>query len=205
MEDYIPRAEPELTIWLQNYKTKLPNYGETLGLTGDNVTDQQNAATDVIEKINEVAQAKSSFKNLVDAKDVFKDQRIKSIRNTANSMKANSNYTEAIGKNLGIFGEGADMDENAIKPKIKAEAGTDGVKVSFTKKGLTGVRVFSRLKGTAAWIYLGTDLYSPYLDSRPVTNSQPETREYMVHGFIGDDEVGQSSDIVSVVFEGVLV
>jgi hypothetical protein len=64
--------------------------------------------------------------------------------------------------------------------------------------------VYSRLKGASAWTFLGVDLHSPYLDSRPVANGTPETREYMVRGIIGDDEVGVPSDITSTVFEGAL-
>ena len=43
----------------------------------------------------------------------------------------------------------------------------------------------------------------PFDDQTPLkTSGVPEVREYTAQGVIGDDEVGQPSDIVSVTFAG---
>ena len=47
------------------------------------------------------------------------------------------------------------------------------------------------------------DTEAPYYDTRPLAQpGVPEVREYKVRGMVADDEIGQSSDIVSLTFAG---
>ncbi len=64
------------------------------------------------------------------------------------------------------------------------------------------MNIYARPTGTSQWQYLARDNNSPYDDERPLANGQPEMREYMAIGVVGDEEVGQPSDIISVVFGG---
>lgn len=49
----------------------------------------------------------------------------------------------------------------------------------WNKSGWTGVKIQARAAGTLDWSDLGTDLFSPFVDSRPLaTPSTPEVREY---------------------------
>src|ERR1019366_2266549 len=122
------------------------------------------------------------------------------MRNTIRRMKTHDGYTDAIGQDLDIIGSDTALPD---KPTIKAKATMNDVEISFTKKGLDGVNVYGRLKGVATWTFLARDTNSPYNDSRSLaTAGVPETREYMCIGVISDAEVGQASDIVTVVFGG---
>ncbi|HKC62516.1 MAG TPA: hypothetical protein VKB86_02710 [Pyrinomonadaceae bacterium] len=47
------------------------------------------------------------------------------------------------------------------------------------------------------------DTNSPYDDHTPLmTPCTPEMREYQAYGLVGDDQIGQASDIVSATFTG---
>ena len=96
------------------------------------------------------------------------------------------------------------MNEETVKSNLTGEAFPGYIRLKFTKKGLDGVNIYTRLKGQAPWTFLARDTNSPYDDNRPLTTPGiPETREYMCIGVISDAEVGQQSDIVSTVYGGV--
>lgn len=65
------------------------------------------------------------------------------------------------------------------------------------------VSIYSRIKGTEGWTKIANDFASPYVDRRPLTEpGKPENREYMALYFDGREDVGQQSDIASIVFGG---
>jgi hypothetical protein len=106
-----------------------------------------------------------------------------------------------MGKDLGIIGTTADMDEETMKPKFSGEAFPGYARLKFTKKGLDGVNIYTRLKGQSNWAFLARDTNSPYDDHRPLSQAGiAETREYMCIGVIADAEVGQQNDILTTVF-----
>jgi len=122
-------------------------------------------------------------------------------------IKSNTaNYTENIGKELGIVGEEIVFKEADFKSVISAEAKKDFVVVNFTKKGVDGVNVYSHPIGSNdanAWEKLGMDNHPPYYDSRPLANvGQPEIRAYKVMGVINDEEVGDWSNIATATYTG---
>jgi hypothetical protein len=203
MADYIPQNEGQLVIWLANYQTKLATYGAALGLTPAEITALSTACTNLVTLINAVEAAKTALKNAVEAKDAGKDTGLGLIRSENKRMKTNAGYTDAIGEDMGVKGSTEDMDKEAAKPKLTGDAFPGYVRLKFTKKGLDGVNIYARLKGQTGWNFLARDTNSPYDDNRPLAApAVPETREYMCIGVISDTEVGQASDIVSVVFGG---
>jgi hypothetical protein len=66
-----------------------------------------------------------------------------------------------------------------------------------------GVTIFTRLTGTSDWTELASVVTSPYIDKRPLSQSgKPETRDYMVRCYNGVEDIGQQSDVASIVFGG---
>lgn len=57
---------------------------------------------------------------------------------------------DAIGEDMGIKTESQDLDHEAAKPKFSGEAFSGFVRLKFTKNGLNGVNIYSRLKGSLA-------------------------------------------------------
>ncbi|HYM94123.1 MAG TPA: hypothetical protein VET23_08295, partial [Chitinophagaceae bacterium] len=179
---------------------KIATYGPTLGLAAGDITDLTNLCGGTIEYIEGAEIKKNEAQNAITTKETFKKEQLPVLRNAIERLKTHSDYTEAIGQELGVIGS-----ESAVpdKPGLKAKARVNDVELSFTKKGLEGVNIYARLKGAAQWTFLARDTHSPYNDSRPLTNAGvPETREYMCIGVIADEETGEPSDIVSAIFGG---
>jgi hypothetical protein len=200
--DYVPRNEPQLAVWLSNMGKKLSTHGPALGLTAEEINAAVTGCNDTSAKITEIEQKKNDLHHLVAIKDEVRDASLSSLRGLVTRMKAHPGYTEAIGQDLGVIAVTTSADLINNKTTLKADVLPGRVRISFTKKGFTGVNIYSRLEGTAKWIFLARDTNSPYEDNRPLANDQPEKREYMAMGVVGDDEVGQPSDILSVLFGG---
>jgi hypothetical protein len=200
MADYMPKDDAGLKLWLGNFQTKIATHGPTTGLTAGDITTVSTQCNDVSGSINASVGKKTEAQNAVAAKETMKKETLPELRNTIKRMKTHSGYTEAIGKDLGIIGSDSELPE---KPGLKAKATPNHVKLDFTKLGLDGVNIYARLKGQTGWAFLARDTQSPYIDNRPLTVANtPETREYMCIGVVADEEVGEESDIVSVVFGG---
>jgi hypothetical protein len=204
--DYIPRSEPQLAIWLANFGKKITSHGQNLGLTAEEIKLAETRSAETSAKIVEVEQKKTEVQQIVALKDDLKSDTLTSIRNFVTRIKAHTSFSEAIGQDLGIFASNVTAamakKANSIKTVLKAEVLPGRVRLSFVKKSFSGVNIYTRLVGTVNWQFLARDNNSPYDDERPLANGQPEKREYMAIGVVGDDEVGQPSDIISVVFGG---
>ena len=88
-------------------------------------------------------------------------------------------------------------------PPHNLEPQRGGIKVSFTKKGVDALAIYSRLRGTATWNQLAVDTTSPYDDTSALAVAGvPEAREYMARGVLADEEIGIASDIASITFAG---
>jgi hypothetical protein len=115
-------------------------------------------------------------------------------------------YSENIGKDLGIVGTEAVFKKDDYVPSIKAKAKVGMVEVRFSKKNVEGVNIYSHPVGSTdinVWVKLGFDGHPPFYDKRPLAvASQPEKRQYKLCGVINDEEIGQWSNVVEVVFAG---
>lgn len=202
MADFIPASDAELSLWLVNFKQKLPTYSTLYAFPPGELEQVTTKGDAIIAAINTVEISKAKLKTDVSNKDALKNDGITHIRKFVNRIKAHGTFTDAHGQDLGILYNASSAKLDELKPVIKAQSFPGYVRISFTKKGLSGVNIYARLEGETKWGFLGRDTNSPYDDHRPLANGQAESREYMAIGLDGDDEVTQQSDIVSVVFGG---
>ena len=199
-KDFLTNNDPLLIVWLTNFETKIPTLGPPLGLAAGDITDLTTICSTTIEHIETVEVKKNEAQNAVTAKETYKKDQMPVLRNAIRRLKTSADYTDAIGQELGVIGTDSALPD---KPGLKAKARVNDVELSFTKKGLDGVNVYARPKGTSPWTFLSRDTNSPYNDARPLANAAtPETREYMCIGVVADEEVGTPSDIVSAIFGG---
>ncbi len=93
---------------------------------------------------------------------------------------------------------------NNHQPTITVESVGGQTVIRGQKPGFTSVTIQMRLAGTANWSDIGIKLSRfPFVDHTPAqTPGKPENREYRALGFVGDQQMGQPSDIVSAVFNG---
>lgn len=204
----IPSKDSDFANYVANLAAKLAPMVATFGLTAADATAVTTDATGmqaaVIDQIAKVGAAKSS----TEAKTILRKAVEKRVRSLIGRLKSHPAYTSALGEQLGIVAPGAEaaplraMAEATkdCQPVLSGVLGADGsVGVKFTKKGFTGVMLYSRRTGENEFVGLGKQLRSPLVDQRPnLTAGQPETREYRAVYLENDQPVGRPSAILIV-------
>jgi hypothetical protein len=220
----VPISETDLIPWLTNFGPKLSNYAATLGLAPTDVTATQTDIGYLIYLINvRVPSERQTLAATVEYKNFIKDGdaaaplpatlpgtvappaypaailpgALVRLRKLVQNIKTRPGYTETIGLDLGII-----TSDDSTAPQVPTLALVSAVAGSVTfnwnKSGWTGVKFQSRTNG-GAWIDLGVDLYSPFVDTRPLASAGlPETREYRAAYLDGDTVLSGSSQIVQV-------
>ena len=223
----IPRTEPELVLWYTNFAANLTSHAEALGLPTEAVSQATRDAEmlrflvgHLIPVYQGAVQTRTAYKNIVKdgplgtplpawpPQPVVVETQPASVppgimprlRQLVARIKASPAYNETIGRNLGISGDESAAPAGPPKPTAKASAQAGGeVKIEFSKVGFDGVLIEGRRGSETAWGRLGTDNYSPYLDTRPPLEAgRPEVREYRLRFIERDEPVGEWSDIITV-------
>ncbi len=200
-EDYIPNTNGELRAYLENFNTKLPLQAATLGFSAGEVAAIVAENTALITAIDKVEQARHDLKVAAATKKMLRKAFDKSFRTTANRMKGAHNYTETIGKGLGITGKEKSWDKDTARPSLKAVMlGSGEVLLKFKKAKSKGVQIWCKRGNEAHFSVLGRYMRSPIHDKRPnLVEGVPERRIYYAYYFIDDEApVGQQSALVEV-------
>ncbi len=126
------------------------------------------------------------------------------IRGILNGLKVLPTWkSSGADAQLQSSSSGTAFDPNAYKPVITVSIKGGLITLDFKKRGVDGLAIYGRLRGTMGWTKLGIDTSSPYIDGRPLAvPGVSETREYMARGMVDDEEVGLESDIVSINYAG---
>jgi hypothetical protein len=201
--EYFPRKDADLMLWAQNYKTKIATVGVSLGLTPADITNEQTLCDELIAGINAAQDAKSAAASAVESKNTVLQKSGGELRINIGRHKKAVGYTAALGEALSIVSSNTGIDIATYKAKITAELFAGYVRIKFNKQGADGINLYHRKKGESTWKFLARDTKSPYDDHIVLAISgQPEHWEYKAFGVVYDDEIGQASDIVEVVFGG---
>lgn len=200
-KSYFPQKLAELVLWLTNYKTKLPDYMTELDLTQSEVDDEVATCEAMIDAINLVLTQRNLLKSAINGRDtLIKNDGIKMRIDIARHKTAKL-YTEAIGEDLGIIGTNSEFNPDTYKPDVSAIPFGGNIHIRFTKKGVNGINLYKRQKGSANWQFVSRATKSPF-DYKPVlaVENQPEHYEFRAFGVINDKEVGLPSDIAEILF-----
>ncbi len=178
--------------------------GPSVGLIAAQITKGQNSCDNISEKIAAKIAKKNEFKQAKDDADNAEEIEGAEFHVLANIIKADPGYTTGKGSSFGIINSnGAVFDSSTYKSTIKLTHGNGYVGIKFTKKGVVGLNIYTRLQGTSQWTHLILSTHSPYHDHHPLADStKPEVREYMAIGVVNDAEIGMPSDIASITFAG---
>ncbi len=193
---YLPTAEGQLIIWLENFIVKIGTHGATLGLDSTTISEIQDAAQAIIDDINLTTQKKQQWKAQVETKNTSKKNNLETITSKVNQFKEEQVYNPTIGDDLGVEGTEDDFDPDTFKPDLSVENIQQGRLLKFSKKKTDGANIYRRNKGEGDWTFLGLDTRSPYLDSEDF--AQPAEVEYKAVGVIDNEEIGIDSDIVEI-------
>jgi hypothetical protein len=201
--DFIPDPDPEFDNYLQEFASELNDTGTANGFTSPEVTQFKSDADGFTAQLIDVGVKLADYQAAVAAKNANRAAREVTLRAYAKRLKDGSAYTEAVGRDYGIIRPASAFDPATYKTTLKVRIVAGAPEIKWTKKGVDGVRIYWRLRGSSTWNFLDRDNKSPYRDTRPLASpGVPEHREYMARGFINDAEIGLDSDVVSVVFSG---
>jgi hypothetical protein len=89
-----------------------------------------------------------------------------------------------------------------FQPWLKASEIEGGVTLKADPMGADGLNIYVRTAGERAWQLLAASWRQfPFQDHRPTASGRPERREYMAVGVFDAEEIGQSSPVVSAVWQ----
>ena len=202
--DYIPQNDDQKVTFLLNIENKIDGLLAELGITAIEATAVKAHCSKIRTDIGSAQTAKATAKQANEKKITTIATEEAVLRNLIQTWKLRSTFTDATAAALNVKTSSTNAaTESEYKAQMTAAVYPGKVTIKFIKKGVEGVNVYTRLKGTSNFIKLAYDSHSPYEDNRPLaTAGVPENREYMVMGVLNDEEIGQPSDIVAVVFGG---
>jgi hypothetical protein len=200
----IPNKDNLLLPWLANFSSKLPTHAAAIPLDAATVAEALKDCAFLSYCISPfVITRKREHEQAVSYKDLIKNGPAGSplagiptisaipeapvavapgvlsrLRALVQIVKNSKGYNTSMGQDLGIIASGAPAGpEIPTLTLTKSRAGE--ITFDWNKSGWTGVKIQARAAGTLDWSDLGTDLFSPFVDSRPLaTPSTPEVREY---------------------------
>lgn len=222
---YLPTGDRDKAQWLRNFSTTFAGYASLLGFTEADVTSLNNDSVAFAYILDDVELLKSEARERTSYKDLLRDGGtavlgafptlptlsttptavaagiFPRVANMVKRIKAHPNYTEAIGRDLGIIGaeEGAGQ-RIALKPTVTLSTDGGVVVVKYIKGHTAGIRLMCCRGSETEFTLLATVTKPMYKDSRPnLVAGQPEQRKYCAWYLQDDQPTGQCSDEVSIV------
>lgn len=202
--DYVPRSMGNLQPWLQNFEDRLPSLMAALKMTQPEVDEFLGCITPMTSSIALFLRAQQSLDAASAGAQEAVRENLPELRRLIQGIKGRSSYTEAIGGELGILRTGSSFDPDSYKPELDAEAHAGYVRIRGRKTGADSIDIYTRLKGQSEWrLLVSRRGRFPFDDDTPLAVAGvPEVREYRGIGVLADAQIGQPSDIVSVVYGG---
>lgn len=201
-KDYIPDSAQNLREWAANYLAEIDAIATRIGWSAAQVTalkarltTLRDAAQEVLDKQNDLDVATGQLAEK-------KSQELPEIRMDTNNLKSTRGFTEGDARTLEVATHSGSFDPDTYKPHLTAASMPGRVEITGRKTGADALNLYVRRKGEAGFRLLAAKRSRfPFDDTAPpVTAGQPEEREYRAIGVLGDDEIGQPSDIVSAIF-----
>jgi hypothetical protein len=222
MPDFYPTRLSELIAWHANFAAEAAASGATLGLTAGSLANIALDAPNVAILVNYSAAIDAFRQEVTEYRDlVLRGDLTSAIpappsapagivlgvgsllgielrtRQYAATIKASPNYTQAIGEAYGIVAASSGLST----PTVKAAAmpGTSNVGLKIGKGGHAMIAIDMQ-RGGGAWTELQRVGTANYTDTTAaLVPGQPEQRNYRVQGVVGNDRVGDLSDVSTVV------
>lgn len=201
MQDFVPRRDSQLVIWLENLSQKLSSYGKPLGLSATEVTSAQTICTDIVAAIKHDEQVRQQWLGAVEATQAQKGSGLPALRTLIARMKVAPGWNATMAKEMAVVRAGSPTPQPAAmdsaKPRISVDTVAGRVQIKFVRRPFEGLNVYTRKKGEGTWRFVARATKSPFVDPTPIAiANSAEVREYYALGVRKDVEVGQPSDIV---------
>jgi hypothetical protein len=196
---FMPKDDAGRPNWCNNAYQKADTVCPQLGMIPAEITEFKDALQYCSDTYNNVGVKKADLAEAVRAKDLLDENQIRIIRRFIGKMKSSASYNAALGAQLGIIGTAVAIDVTELKPLLKLKTTAGLVRISFVKQHMPGISIYSKQRGAETWQKIAQVSHSPFLDVRSLAEAgKPEAREYMALFHDGNTEVGQESNVTSI-------
>jgi len=218
---WLPTDDPGKRDLLNHFAGELPTHAVTVGIAPAEVTSVQNDAA----YFAHVMGAQSAFLSAGQQWSAFKNKARNGTGASMGPMpvaptlpaapvavapgiftrltklvvriKAHPGYTDSIGQALDIIGAEQVVDPDLLKPVLKTELRAGHPWVLWVKGVATALEIWVD-RGNGTFVYLATDTEPDYGDTAPLpAPGQTALWKYKAIYRLGDEQVGQWSDVVS--------
>ena len=203
-QDYVPNKRSDRLIWYENLSDNVVAEAVKFGGQAGDATAVKNAVDGVIAKMEATNTAQDALDAARQLEGDAEKAALALVRTKVASWKTLAGWAGSGSADvLEVVGHSTTFEPATYKTSLTASLVPGGVKLAFTKKGVEGVAIHSRLVGTVNWLKVGSCNHSPFIDHTPLAHAGvPEQREYMARGLVKDAEIGLDSDAVNVTFAG---
>lgn len=220
---YLPSGDLERVNWLNNFKTRMSQYGAQLGFTAAEITAAANDAAMFQYIVNLKEGCKAAMQSLVALTRNLRNSPqvpmgaipvlpvagtapasvlagiFNRVSLTVARIKQHSNYTDAIGQEFDIIAPVSSFNPAAAKPVLKARVESGYPRLSWSRGQADGICLYVDRRDGAGFVLLDKLVRTNYIDITPLpANTFSVTWDYRARYMIDDDEIGLMSDTVTV-------
>ena len=159
----------------------------------------------IVAAIRDAAQAILDAEAVMDAKiGIFNDllpAKLTLLRKDLNNLKTSDGWNDGNGNVLKVNAPPGTINPATLKPPLEVDSKLGRNVIMAKKLGAHSLNIYWRYKGETTWHLLAAKrVRFPLEDQTPTPDGKPAVREYRAIAVIGDDEVGEPSDIVEATF-----
>ena len=194
-QDYIPRDKYEFENWAEEFFSVATRNVGKLGITEKLVKDLENQVVSYGGDLKNEKKLIDQKRQQVSKTQIDRKELEKCSRDLAQMIKNNPEYTPQVGKEFDIVGAEKQVDTDNAKPTLQAKKVPHGWEFKFGLNSyFSGVNIYRKRPIEEKFTFLATDTRSPYVDNEEMVNGT----QYCAYFILGDTEIGQQSDEVSI-------
>ena len=199
--DFIPKGEPDLLVFLDNFEVKVTPYATAAGVPAAEVAALIARITPYRTASQTLENDRATMQERTLTRATDREAIVADIRAMAGRIKAAPNG-DAAAKDLQVKGSAEDAAARADNtPVATVTTSPQGPVIKFTNPTREGVNVYRRVVGVdARATFLARDTRSPYIDTEDFAT--PVKVEYYVVPVKNDAETGEPSATVTITTGG---
>lgn len=221
---YLPVADADRVIWLNNFSAALSQFSATFGLTAAELQSVQRDAAYFAYSVQLQNDARQYLQSLTQYKNSMRSGSAQAatvplpvlpaiaspppavppgifsrVTTLVLRIKRATSYTTAIGQSLGVIAPVSTFDPNNAVPELTIRLDGGHPFLKWKKGEFDAMAVYvDRGDGNGFGLIRHT-VKTGYLDVEPLpANTFSVNWSYRIKGMIGDDEVGQFSQVISI-------
>ncbi len=200
--DFVPRSLANQKTWFTGLKAGITTDGPTLRRTPAEVTADTAFIDSILTPITDALDKETAAMEALGLARATMSTNLSKLRTLINNYKSSPGWNPGMGDAWQVNSSATQYDMTSHAPTIVVKNEGGQTVIRGQKPGFTSVSIDMRLAGATAWTVIGMKLsHFPLVDNTaPQTPGKPEKREYRARGYVGDQEMGQPSDIVSAIF-----